>query len=566
MIVNIKLTKRENCDALNVKSGDVVALDLESVYLPMVLASEIYEDKSRTPIEAKKAQAIAARNYIMALAESGVVIDDTSKYQSFVWKNLDSIPECVRAVYETTGAVLRYGGDLITAWYSNHNGGRTKRSDEVWSAYKPWTVSQDDPWNRLGCEKWNVKSSPSHGVGMSQIGAAYAASIGKTHDEILSFYYPGTEIDVLYGKVGSMPMSTNTINQHEIKTNIGLRNFVQQLIGEPYWYGTCVYPCTSSLLSRKANQYPTHYTDARMPRYRNDISSGRTCADCIGLIKGYHWWNGEKAVNDGVGDVNTTGMFNAAKIRFKVDKSLPNYGVPEVPGLIMYKNGHVGVYEGDGQVIEAKGFAYGVIRSKIDATPWEYALVDPWISYAGYEDILNIPVAKPIVFPCAAIVTTRTDPSINIWNDIKKTRSVGKALKGSVLDVKSSAELNGFFAVAQNGINGYCDGAYLDLYNYNAMVSLDGVDDDAIDADYSSLAIIDNAFLYQARVHVMTSLNLRACPSLDAGNTIAMLKDGDVVSVLYEDQGANGMFSKVRFGNTEGFCTSNYLHRIIDER
>ena len=34
-----------------------------------------------------------------------------------------------------------------------------------------------------------------HGVGLCQIGAAVMASKGKSYDEILSFYYPGTAIE-----------------------------------------------------------------------------------------------------------------------------------------------------------------------------------------------------------------------------------------------------------------------------------------------------------------------------------------------------------------------------------
>ena len=37
-----------------------------------------------------------------------------------------------------------------------------------------------------------------HGVGMSQYGAKGMAEIGHTFDEILAYYYPGTELGSLY--------------------------------------------------------------------------------------------------------------------------------------------------------------------------------------------------------------------------------------------------------------------------------------------------------------------------------------------------------------------------------
>ena len=35
--------------------------------------------------------------------------------------------------------------------------------------------------------------------------------------------------------------------------------FVLSMVGQKYWYGTCVYICTKSLLKSKTKQYPTHY-------------------------------------------------------------------------------------------------------------------------------------------------------------------------------------------------------------------------------------------------------------------------------------------------------------------
>lgn len=163
------------------------------------MASEVYESNSRTPPEAKKAQAIAARTYIAAHAASGNVIDDTTKYQAFKYKPLSAIPGSREACLATAGQVLVCEGKLITAWYSNSNGGRTKRSDEAWSGYRPWTVAKDDPWDVAGRKKWGeVKAS--HSVGMSQIGAAYAASVGENYIDILRFYYIRTSIVADYGR------------------------------------------------------------------------------------------------------------------------------------------------------------------------------------------------------------------------------------------------------------------------------------------------------------------------------------------------------------------------------
>ena len=74
----------------------------------------------------------------------------------------------------------------------------------------------------------------------------------------------------------------------------------EKMVGQPYWYGSCVYKCSQSLLDRKAKQYPAHYTSSRMKRYKDDISKKNVCADCVGGCKGYAWTNGGVGVLESV--------------------------------------------------------------------------------------------------------------------------------------------------------------------------------------------------------------------------------------------------------------------------
>lgn len=460
MKINVIVTRAENCTHYNVGKGAIIQLDLDAEYLPICLSSEIYENNTRTPMEAKKAQAVAARTYAASYVKKGTIISDVSSDQAFSWKDLSSIPNCVRAVSETSGQVLVYNGTLITAWYSSSNGGRTKRSDEAWSASTPWTISQDDPWDTAARAKWgNIPAS--HSVGMSQIGAAYAASIAIAYDKILRFYYPNTSIAGNFGSDTATITTPQTPQDKEPttptpaadapKTNIGLVEHAKAWLGNPYWYGTCCYKCTESLLKTKTAQYPAHYTTSRMPRYRKDIQEGKSCADCVGLIKGYHWLKNGVIVNDRLTDVNVTGLFNRASIKGTI-KTLP-----EVPGLVLYKSNHVGVYEGNGAVIEAKGFASGIIRSQIENTPWTYWLADPFISYEGYEDQL-VPVGPKV--PYTAIVVTKSSP-LNIWKDPSKTKSLLQVKKGDTLTVLGNASTIGWLTVEKNGVQGVADSQYL---------------------------------------------------------------------------------------------------------
>lgn len=59
------------------------------------------------------------------------------------------------------------------------------------------------------------------------------------------------------------------MSQYEKYTNLHFVEFLKAMVGQPYWYGTCVYKCTTSSLNTKAKQYPSHYTSSRMSQYKS---------------------------------------------------------------------------------------------------------------------------------------------------------------------------------------------------------------------------------------------------------------------------------------------------------
>jgi len=58
MEIQVQITRQENADYFNVKINDIVKVDFEQ-YVAAVVASEI----GNSPLEACKAQAVAARTY-----------------------------------------------------------------------------------------------------------------------------------------------------------------------------------------------------------------------------------------------------------------------------------------------------------------------------------------------------------------------------------------------------------------------------------------------------------------------------------------------------------------------
>jgi hypothetical protein len=188
MRVKVQLTRLANAQAHSVPVGTVAEIALED-YLLGVVPSEAYE--SRTPTEALRAQAIASRTYALRKMLDGETLTDTPTHQSYD-ASLSASPRCRAAVEATVGLVLLYGGQPIQAYYSRSNGGWTRRTEDVWSAALHYYQSRIDHWDAAATKGTTIK--PSHGVGMSQVGAEYAAKQGVSCADILAFYYPGATV------------------------------------------------------------------------------------------------------------------------------------------------------------------------------------------------------------------------------------------------------------------------------------------------------------------------------------------------------------------------------------
>ena len=55
--------------------------------------------------------------------------------------------------------------------------------------------------------------------------------------------------------------------------------------------------------------------------------------------------------------------------------------MPDIPGLAVWHDGHIGVYIGGGQVVEAMGTKYGVVKTELAGRGWTHWLKIPYINY-----------------------------------------------------------------------------------------------------------------------------------------------------------------------------------------
>ncbi|MBU1110751.1 SpoIID/LytB domain-containing protein, partial [Patescibacteria group bacterium] len=99
-------------------------------------------------LEALKAQAVAARTYAIKYTDNGrSPICITQKCQVYVGQGKVA-GMCgqywQKAVEETRGVIITYGGEPISAWYASTAGGFTLSSREVWGGTTPYTHSFKD--------------------------------------------------------------------------------------------------------------------------------------------------------------------------------------------------------------------------------------------------------------------------------------------------------------------------------------------------------------------------------------------------------------------------------------
>lgn len=163
------------------------------------------------------------------------------------------------------------------------------------------------------------------------------------------------------------------------KNNLGLVQWAIQAheAGWGYIYGTYGNVLTENLLQDRAAAFGSEVTDYMDFIRQNWI--GKRTADCVGLIKGYGWYDAEsgeiKVGSNGMMDVGANAMFSNATVKGTIDT------IPEVPGLAVWVDGHIGIYIGNGEVIEAMNTLRGVTRTKLAGREWTHWLQIPYISY-----------------------------------------------------------------------------------------------------------------------------------------------------------------------------------------
>ncbi|MBP9814219.1 SpoIID/LytB domain-containing protein [Candidatus Woesebacteria bacterium] len=133
---NIELKKDYN-------TGINIQVDGHGSYNIEEYVKHIYEIPESWPMEALKAQAVAARSYALSYTNNGAKsICTTQSCQ--VFKSDPKTGAWAQAVEATRGWVMLSGGTPVTAWFSSTDGGYTYASSDVGWSSKPWTKRTRD--------------------------------------------------------------------------------------------------------------------------------------------------------------------------------------------------------------------------------------------------------------------------------------------------------------------------------------------------------------------------------------------------------------------------------------
>lgn len=186
-----------------------------------------------------------------------------------------------------------------------------------------------------------------------------------------------------------MSVISNTVIDIDLsntdKNNLDLVKWAQMAYDNKWGYvwGSHGNVLTANELKRLEKSFGSHVTDKE--EYIKSHWLGRRTSDCVGLIKGYGWYDEVSGTikygTNEMKDVTADGMFNAA-----VEKG-PISTMPDIPGIAVWHQGHIGVYIGNGYVIHAANTYDGVIKTPITSSGWTHWLKVPYINYIEETEV-----------------------------------------------------------------------------------------------------------------------------------------------------------------------------------
>ncbi len=214
--------------------------------------------------------------------------------------------------------------------------------------------------------------------------------------------------------------------------------------GWGYVYGALGQTCTESLLDQCARMYPANNLAGGAMRQAGEKWLGKKMADCSGIVKAYLMSDYTGGPIKYSAAVDSSAHYNSATEKGPIST------MPDIPGIIVYMPGHVGVYIGNGEVIESAGTLYGVKKSTVKKSyvsgPWTHWYKCPGIEYSGEVERPgasdNPAVEEKPMAPAPAPANTTVDVTYRVrgkkgtwYSEVKNLEDYAGVVGDAITDV-----------------------------------------------------------------------------------------------------------------------------------
>lgn len=183
--------------------------------------------------------------------------------------------------------------------------------------------------------------------------------------------------------VSTSAMSLPPYNEN--KTPQGLANYAVNAYNVGYGYAKGYYGqiITQDNLNMYSDLYPEYYTDEMKSALQAYIGQEARFADCIGLVKGYFWYNSTDIYpNFSIfPDTSAEDLFRTASKKGDIST------LPEIPGIILYDRNtpHIGIYVGNGMVVDDRTFTQGTMYTSVSQYTWTNWIMLDQMDYSAYD-------------------------------------------------------------------------------------------------------------------------------------------------------------------------------------
>lgn len=202
-VLTVRAEKQQLVPVVRMRMGTAVASIVSAESVP------------HAPLEALKAQAVAARSYLAAGPRHVDYDFCDSTHCQFLRSPPAAGSPADRAAHETRGLVLTWHGKILAAQYSSRCGGQTESLRELgiatsgypyFSVVCAWCRRHPLPAADVRrTRKPEINDGHGHRLGLCQYGAMGMAKAGAKFDTILRHYYPETELRELSELQASLP-------------------------------------------------------------------------------------------------------------------------------------------------------------------------------------------------------------------------------------------------------------------------------------------------------------------------------------------------------------------------